>query len=992
MEKYQFNEIEFSFMEKSSIPFAVYQFIDKRVVTLVVSAGFCHLFGFERREAYDLMDNDMYRDTHPDDVARIANDAFLFATENRKYNVIYRSKVKGVYGIIHAHGEHIYTEDGTRLAVVWYDFEGTCSDDVSEYESGLNHSLNTALREESMYQRNYYDQLTGLPTMTYFFELAEAGRKRLQERGKQTAFLFINLKGMSYFNKKYGFNKGDQLINAVAKILIRYFSNENCSRFAQDHFAVFTDAENLEEKLEKIISECQKINDGNNLPVRIGIYAAQNTDVDISTACDRAKYACDVNREAYMSGYYYFDDTMLANTESQQYIIDNLDRAMAENWIKVYYQAIVRTANGKVCDEEALARWDDPVKGLLSPGEFIPILEDTKLIYKLDLYMLDQILKKMKAQADYGLYIVPQSLNLSRADFDMCDIVEEIRKRVDGAGIARDKLTIEITESVVGSDFEFMKDQIRRFQKLGFQVWMDDFGSGYSSLDLLQNIHFDLIKFDMRFMQRFGQGEESKIILTELMKMASGLGIDTVTEGVETREQVDFLREVGCSKLQGFYFSKPVPLETIVERNRKGIQIGFENPEEADYYAAIGKINLYDQAVLAQDNPDTIQQYFNTIPMAILETSQDEFRITRCNKSYREYMEKAFGISVDGKSVKLVMGKDGSGSAFLNTVKQCGKDGITVMVDEETRPGETTHALVKRIAVNPVTGTAALAVAVLAVIGNQDQRPPITYALIARALSSDYRSLYYVDLNTEHFIEYSSEAMQGNLSVERHGENFFEASRNDALQYLHEADQEKFISSFTKEFVVHALDEHGTFTLTYRLLIDGEYRYVNMKAVRMSPEDHHIIIGVNDVDGQMKQQEALERIRLEQIAYARITALSDEYICIYTVDPETDHYLEYSATRDYEGLGLAKEGENFFYQALIESLRTICREDQEMFSDTFIKENVLEGIRNSRRFEMKYRLMIDGAPRPVRLKAAMVEELEGQKLIIGVSKIETGSV
>ena len=130
-------------------------------------------------------------------------------------------------------------------------------------------------------------------------------------------------------------------------------------------------------------------------------------------------------------------------------------------------------------------------------------------------------------------------------------------------------VTIEITESIVGKDFTFMKSQILRFQELGFPVWMDDFGSGYSSLDVLQDIHFDLLKFDMRFMHRFHEGNESRIILTELIHMASKLGIETVCEGVETAQQVDFLKENGCTKLQGFYFSQAVPYEEILRRIRE---------------------------------------------------------------------------------------------------------------------------------------------------------------------------------------------------------------------------------------------------------------------------------------------------------------------------------------------------------------------------------------------------------------------------------------
>ena len=208
---------------------------------------------------------------------------------------------------------------------------------------------------------------------------------------------------------------------------------------------------------------------------------------------------------------------------------------------------------------EALARWIDPEKGFLSPADFIPALEDAGLIYKLDLHMVDQVLEAIKVQKADGFSIIPHSINLSRCDFNACDIVEEIRKRVDAAGVSHDRITIEITESVIGSDVSFMKEQVERFQKLGFPVWMDDFGSGYSSLDVLQSIRFDLLKFDMSLLRKIDEGEAGKTMLTELMRMATSLSLDTVCEGVETEEQVRFLQEIGCSKLQGYYYRKPIP-------------------------------------------------------------------------------------------------------------------------------------------------------------------------------------------------------------------------------------------------------------------------------------------------------------------------------------------------------------------------------------------------------------------------------------------------
>ena len=563
-------------------------------------------------------------------------------------------------------------------------------------------------------RKAYTDDLTGLPNMRRFFELAEEGKQRILEAGGQPALLYFNLIGMKHFNRQYGFEEGNALICAFADILRRHYGEENCSRFGQDHFTVLVERDGLEEKLEAVFRDCRQANDGKTLPVRAGIYLSRMDPVDTSVACDRAKFACDLHRGAYESGWSYFDSTMIRQLENHRYIINNLDRALEERWIKVYFQPIVRAANGKVCDEEALSRWIDPVKGFLSPGEFIPVLEGARLIYKLDLYVLDQILLKMQYQEQEGLYVVPQSLNLSRVDFDACDIVEEIRRRVDAAGIPREKLTIEITESVVGMDFDFIKEQILKLQGLGFQVWMDDFGSGYSSLDVLQDIHFDLLKFDMRFMQRFDEGAESKIILTELIKMAIDLGVDTVVEGVETREQVNFLREVGCTKLQGFYYSQAIPMEKILEKVRNGTHIGYENPDETGYYTTIGKINLSDLAAVSSESGAALGNFFDMLPVAVAEFDERILRIVRCNHAYRDLIEKTFGDDMLTGEISFdAFRSDSAGAPFVRAIEKCREEGTQIFFDAALPNGAAIHAVARHIAVNPVTGVVACAVIVL---------------------------------------------------------------------------------------------------------------------------------------------------------------------------------------------------------------------------------------------------------------------------------------
>ncbi len=988
MDKYQFEPKTKSGMESSPIPFAVYQIIGQQVKTLILSAGFCELFGIsDREEAYRLMDSDPYHFLQPEDVARVAKADCRFATEGGSYNIVYRIRPKNRDGlvIIHAKGKIVTTETGARLAYVWHSDEGQYSEGSGESQDDLNRSYNRILREGAMIHENRYDALTGLPNMTWFFELAEAGAKKMMMKGTQPAVVFLDFCGMKAFNSKWGFAEGDRLIRDFALLLSEQFGDKDCSRFGQDHFAVLTTAEGVDKRLSDLFVLARNLG-GRSLPVRAGICLIASDDFEIGKICDRAKMACDLNRTTQISRFRYFHEKMLADAEKKQYIIDNLDRALASRWIQVYYQAIIRTTDGKVCDEEALSRWIDPVRGFLSPADFIPALEESRLIYKLDLYVVERVLEKMKRQEEVGLYLVPQSVNLSRVDFSSCDIVEEICRRVDESGIDRSMLNIEVTESVVGRDFDFMKQQIKRFRELGFRVWMDDFGSGYSSLDVLQQIHFDLLKFDMRFMERFNSGDEGKIILTELTRMAISLGVETVCEGVEQKAQVEFLREIGCTKIQGYYYGKPIPFDEILALYHRGVDMGFENPEEADYYASIGRINLYDMSVLVSEDEVSLNRYFNTLPMAILEVSNNSLRYSRCNRSYRDFMYRLFRLDFTTENLNLPEVSSGGGGAFLSAVLRCCRDGNLSILNEPIDEKTTIHSFIRRVAVNPVTGTAAIAIAVLAVV-EEESNSGTNYANISRALSSDYINLYYVDTETDQFIEYTSDPSRENLAVERHGSDFFNSSAKDARIFIYKNDRDYFIESFSKENVLRAIDEHGTFTLTYRLLIDETPTYVNMKAVRMQMSKSHIIIGISNVDAQLRQKEEMERLREEQITYSRINALSRGYICIYTIDPATDHYFEYTATRDYDGLGLPKEGDDFFAAACRESVRHVIPEDIEKFQTMLTHDRILEEIEKNGVFSMQYRMFMDGEPIYVMLSAALIEEQDGPQLIIGINNI-----
>ena len=988
MSRYQFSPQERSVLEGLQQAFAVYQFVDMRVATLVLSDGFCRLFGYDDRAlAYADMDQDMYKDTHPDDAARIANAAYRFATEGGEYEVIYRTKTKDSsgYRIIHAAGRHVYTESGVRLAQVWYTDEGLYAEGSVTDDSALNRSLSGALRESSVRKASRYDYLTGLPTMTYFFELADAEKTAILRRGGAPALLYLDFSGMKFFNTKHGFAEGDRMLRAFAGILARMFSNESCCRIGADHFAVITEESGLEDRLRQLFRSCREMNNGRSLPVHAGVYRIRaEQHIHISIACDRAKMAYGALRGTYDSAFCYYTRELGEEAANRRYIVENLDRALRENWIQVYYQPIVRATTGKISDEEALSRWNDPVLGTVPPTEFVPALEDARLIHRLDLYVLERVLEKIKLQEARGLYVVPQSVNCSRADFDVCDMVEEIRKRVDAAGVSRDRITIEITESVIGSDFGFMKEQIERFRALGFPVWMDDFGSGYSSLIFLQSIEFDLIKFDMSFMKKLDENRRGRLILAELMRMAGKLGVDTVCEGVETEEQLRFLQEIGCSKLQGYYYDKPRTMESLIEWQTREGRDKFENPAESSYYETVGCMNLYDLSGAAGDE-SAFRNTFSTLPMGIIEIQSDAARFVRSNQSYRDFVRRFFGFDLSREGSHF---EKYSAGFVRHVAETCRETGKWSFFDDKMSDGSVVHSYARRIGTNPVNGNVAIAVAVLSVSAPDESE---TYADIARALASDYYNIYAVDLDTERFIEYSSPVGGEELAVERHGTGFFRAVRRDTMTRVYAADREQFLAVFTKENILRELDRQGVFTTVYRLVDTGRPLYASMKLTRMQPGGNRIILGVSIIDSQMKQAEADARVRRERLTLGRIAALSGNYIAIYSVDPATLHYVEYSASADFEDYGLAKEGDDFFNRTLAEAPGTVDAEYLPMFLRAFSEDAVMREIRRSGLYSLNYRLVLGGGPVPVSLRAALVRESDGEKLIVGINRMDAGA-
>lgn len=275
--------------------------------------------------------------------------------------------------------------------------------------------------------------------------------------------------------------------------------------------------------------------------------------------------------------------------EIRSYVISHIDEAVENGYIEIYYQPVVRTLTGKLAGMEALARWRDPVYGFLRPDQFIPVLEEERLIDKLDCYVIRECGRQLRRQIDAHRPIVPISFNVSRMDFQLMDVLSEIEAVVRENELPRDYLRIEITETAMVQDSDKILKMIDRFRGNGYSVWLDDFGSGYSSLNVLKDYHFDELKIDMEFLRAFN--DTSRKIITSVVMMAKAIGIHTLAEGVETREQVRFLRSIGCEKIQGYHYGRPMPYDELLVHCQER-HLRAETREEARIYEKAGLFNV----------------------------------------------------------------------------------------------------------------------------------------------------------------------------------------------------------------------------------------------------------------------------------------------------------------------------------------------------------------------------------------------------------------
>lgn len=417
--------------------------------------------------------------------------------------------------------------------------------------------------QEKHYQASH-DSLTGLYNREYFY----LKTKKYIRKNPDSELLVIctDIKDFKMINDFFGTKIGDEVLKNFARILEEKIKNIIVyGRLGNDIFGLLMKKEDFDEtdfggEVQEAFSCC--IDENMSFPAvnYVGVYEITDRNIPVSVMCDRARMAIHSIKGNYQKRVAYYDERLREKVLHEQELIAELETAIREEQFHMYLQPQM-SCEGKLLGAEALVRWHHPVKGMIMPGDFIPVFEKNGLISEVDKYIWEvacRQLCKWKKEGKENIYI---SVNISPRDFYFLNIYQIFTDLVKKYDIEPHMIKLEITETAVVMDFNRQVELISRLRQSGFIVEMDDFGSGYSSLNMLKDIHVDVLKIDMAFLKKAGDEERSRKILQMIISLSKQLDMPVITEGVETKEQVAFLTEMGCDMFQGYFFAKPMPVE-----------------------------------------------------------------------------------------------------------------------------------------------------------------------------------------------------------------------------------------------------------------------------------------------------------------------------------------------------------------------------------------------------------------------------------------------
>lgn len=447
----------------------------------------------------------------------------------------------------------------TATTVKWNDGREVyliCCSDVTKYMESLSNK----------------DKLTSLPNMHQFRMDSEKIFKESPD--KEFALIYTDIAKFKYINDKYGYVEGDNALKTIANIIKKSINKgEIAARVGGDNFLLLVEYENMAillERLQKAREDLaifqEKHGRSYKIGIKIGIVITKYTGEDISIIIDKANIACKSIKRTHNTYFSIFNEDMHKKMIKEREIEDIMEEAVDNKEFKVYYQPKFDIEERKVIGAEALVRWINPERGMIYPDEFIPLFEKNGFIVELDMYVFEEVCKKFREWINEGKELLPVSVNFSANHFTQYGFAKSLKTIVDKYNIPNNMLELEITERAFANNLQEFSTIMKELKEYGFVLSMDDFGTDYSSLTTLKELPFDVIKLDKSFFTKEDTTSKDKILISNVVHMAKELNLRVVSEGVETSEQADFLKSIGCHTAQGYLYAKPMPVEQYEER------------------------------------------------------------------------------------------------------------------------------------------------------------------------------------------------------------------------------------------------------------------------------------------------------------------------------------------------------------------------------------------------------------------------------------------
>jgi diguanylate cyclase (GGDEF)-like protein len=428
------------------------------------------------------------------------------------------------------------------------------------------------LLDERLNHLAYYDNLTGLPNRTLFLDRIKQEVPRIEYRKRHVAVLAVNIDRFSCINETFGTDCGDEVLREVGRRLSSVIrEGDTVARFGRDRFGValvdVAQSQDLLFVVSKMFSALERpvrVSETDiTVAVYIGISVSPQDSLDAVVLVDNSEIALAESRKRGLNTYHFFTADLNRMASHYTELQKSLYRALHNSEFVLHYQPYFNIKNRTLAGIECLIRWNSPEHGFIYPSDFIPVLEDTRMIIHVGQWVIKEVCRQIRQWQDKGYAMVPVTTNISAVQFKQADVGDFFEMTIRESGIDPKNLAFELTESTMMQNPDRIRSLLTRLKKLGISISTDDFGTGYSSLSYLKNLPLDNLKIDISFVRDITKNADDEAIVSSIVAMAHNLRLKTIAEGVETEAQLKMLHELGCDMVQGFYLSKPVCAEAV---------------------------------------------------------------------------------------------------------------------------------------------------------------------------------------------------------------------------------------------------------------------------------------------------------------------------------------------------------------------------------------------------------------------------------------------